>query len=147
MRVLMVALAISLTAVAARAQQDPDWDMGAQVRVTKPPSEPAAPGNVRKEAEDAVRAQLPDPASVAFRDVATQVVTSVRRGPFEDRIPGPIAIVCGQYAAKDPEGGQPHQAWFFVPIKHGKVLWAAVDPPTPDPGDAYYSCKNTGLAG
>jgi hypothetical protein len=101
---------------------------------------------VRKEAEDAVRSQLPDPASVAFLDVATQVVTSVRRGPFEDRIAGPVAIVCGRYAAKDPEGGQPHHGWFFVPIKHSKVLWADVDPPAQAQGDAYLSCRNAGLA-
>ena len=147
MRVFIAAMAICLMAVTARAQQDSDWGPAGQVRFTKPPSGGPAPGNARKQAEDAVRAQLPDPASVAFLDVATQVVTSVRRGAFEDRIPGPVSIVCGQYSAKDPEGGKPHQAWFFVPIKHSKILWADVDPPTQDPGSAYYSCKNAGLAG
>ena len=146
MRVLMAALAISCVALAARAQQDSDWGPGGQTRFTKPPSGAPAPGGVRQQAEDAVRAQLPGAAEVAFHDVATQVVTSVRHGAFEDPIRGPVSIVCGQYSAKDPEGGQPHHAWFFVPIKHSKVLWAAVDPPSQDPGDAYYSCKNAGLA-
>jgi hypothetical protein len=146
MRIFGVALAICLAAGAASAQQDDDWDMGGQIRVTKPPSQQPAPGGVKKQAEDAVRAQLPDPAGVAFRDVATQVVTSVRHGAFEDRIPGPLSIVCGRYAAKDPQGGQPRQGWFFVPIKHSKILWAEVDPPTEGPGAAYQSCQNAGLA-
>jgi hypothetical protein len=145
-RVLVVALAICCAAVAARAQQDTDWDMGGQVRMTKPPSQGPAPGGVKKLAEDAVRAQLPDPANLAFSEVGTQVVTSVRRSAFEDRIPGPLSIVCGQYAAKDPQGGQAHQGWFFVPVKHSQVLWAEVDPPELGAGNAYLSCKNAGLA-
>lgn len=146
MRVLMAALAISCLAFAASAQQDSDWGPGGQTRFTKPPSSAPAPGGVRQQAEDAVKAQLTDATGVSFNDVATQVVTSVRHGAFEERIPGPISIVCGRYATKDPAGGPPRQAWFFVPIKHSKVLWAAVDPPAQDPGDAYLSCKNAGLA-
>jgi hypothetical protein len=145
MRVLMASLAMCFVAVGASAQQDNDWSPAGQPRFTKPSVEPAAPRSARKQAEDAVRGQLPDPTGVAFRDVATQVVTSVRRG-FEDRIPGPISIVCGQYVAKDPEGGPSRQAWFFVPIKHSKILWADVDPPTQAQGDAYASCRNAGLA-
>jgi hypothetical protein len=145
MRVLIVALAISLVAVAARAQQDNDWGPGGQTRFTKPPSSGPAPGGVRQQAEDAVKAQLPGIADLGFHDVAAQVVSSVRHGAFEDRIPGPISIVCGRYTTTDPAGGPLRQAWFFVPIKHSKVLWAAVDAVTPDPGEAYYSCKNAGL--
>jgi hypothetical protein len=146
MRIVIVALAASCVAVAAWAQQDNDWGPGGQTRFTKPPSSGPAPGGVRQQAEDAVKAQLTGIADVGFHDVATQVVTSVRHGAFEDRIPGPISIVCGRYTTTDPTGGPLRQAWFFVPIKHSKVLWTAVDPVTPDPGEAYYSCKNAGLA-
>ena len=146
MRVLLLMTAICMAAVAARAQSDTDWDMGGQIRVTKPPAQGPAPGGVKKLAEDSVRAQLPDPADVAFKDVAAQVVASVRRSAFEDRIPGPLSIVCGQYAAKDTQGGQPRHGWFFVPIKHSQILWAEVDPPELGDGNAYRSCKNAGLA-
>jgi hypothetical protein len=145
MRVLMAALAICLAAGAARAQQDTDWGPGAQVRFATPPSGSRAPGGARQQAEDAVKGQLPAGSSVAFHDVGTQVVTSVRRG-FEDRIAGPVSIVCGEYAVKDPEGGPLRQAWFFVPIKHSKILWTEVDPPAQDQGAAYSSCRNAGLA-
>ncbi|HEX3407410.1 MAG TPA: hypothetical protein VHS81_09250 [Caulobacteraceae bacterium] len=145
MRVLIATLAICLAAGAARAQQDTDWGPGSTTRFTTPGTQHVAPGGVRQQAEDAVKAQLPGASSVAFHGVATQVVTSVRRG-FEDRIAGPVSIVCGQYATKDPEGGPLRQAWFFVPIKHSKILWSDVDPPGQGPGDAYLSCKNAGLA-
>ncbi|HEY1427872.1 MAG TPA: hypothetical protein VGF50_14460 [Caulobacteraceae bacterium] len=139
-------MAISLVAVAASAQQDKDWDMGGQVRFTERSPEPAAPGGVKKQAEDAVRAGLRAPTAAEFRDVGTQVVSSVRRGPFDDRIPGPVSIVCGRYAARDASGAKPSYAWFFVPIKHSKILWTVVDAPSDAQGDAYLSCKNTGLA-
>ena len=146
MRVLVAALAITLVAAEARAQQDQDWDMGGQVRFTERSPEPPAPGGVKKVAEDAVRAGLAPPSAAEFRDVGTQVVSSVRKGPFDDRIPGPVSIVCGRYAATGASGAKPSYAWFFVPIKHSKILWTVVDAPTDSQGDAYLSCKNAGLA-
>ena len=146
MRVIMAALAICFVAVAARAQQDTDWDMGGQVRFSNPSPEPPAPRGVRKEAEDAVTAGLKDPSAAEFREVGTQVVTSVRQGPFADPVPGPVSIVCGQYALRRADGGKPSYAWFFVPIKHSQILWRTVDPPSNAQGDAYLSCKNAGLA-
>ena len=150
MRVLLAALAISLAAAGASAQQDKDWDMGGQVRFTERSPEPPAPGGVKKAAEDAVIAGLSGQAHADFLDVGTQVVSSVRRGPLDDRISGPVSIVCGRYAARNAAGNvgagaKPSYAWFFVPIKHSKVLWTVVDQPADAPGDAYQSCKNAGL--
>jgi hypothetical protein len=144
MRGFMVALAIACVAGAASAQTDDPSAHNGEVGVTE--AIPQPPGGVKRQAETIVTASLTDPAGVTFRSVSAIVSPSVKHGAFADPVAGPVSVVCGQYASGVPDGGKPAYYWFFVAIKHSKLLWADVDQPADGQGVAYYSCKNAGLA-
>jgi hypothetical protein len=101
------------------------------------------PASATKQAEDAVRRDLGDPAGAKFRDVRAAEVASVRHAAFEEPVQGPVSIVCGQVGVPNAAGGYGGYSWFFVAIKRGQILWDAAD--KDGPGDAYLSCKGAGL--
>jgi hypothetical protein len=142
MRALILALAIAGAAAAANAQAVKDGQ-GDHVPVAIPL--PTVPDGARRQAQDAIKHDLGDPASVTFRTVRAMEAASVRHGPFAERIDGPVSIVCGQYNPRVPTGGDSGYAWFFVAIKQGRVLWTA-DDVSAGTDEAFYSCKGAGLA-
>jgi len=138
MRALMVALAMASVGGAAGAGVG-TGTMGPDIPQSITPTVPA---NARKQAEDALRRDLPAPDSVTFRAVKALEVASIRHGAFAASIDGPISIVCGQYGSQ----GQPGPySWFFVALKRGQVLWIA-DDTSGAPDEAHDSCKGAGLA-
>jgi len=141
MRGLMVALAIACAAGGASAQTDDPTAHNGEVGITE--ATPQPPGGVKRQAESIVTASLTDATGVSFRSVSAIVSPSVKHGAFAEPIAGPVSVVCGQYAAG---ADKPAFSWFFVAIKHSKLLWADVDQPADGQGVAYYSCKNAGLA-
>jgi len=144
MRPLMLALALASFAGAASAQVDEPLGGGDEVREKAPA--PWVPSGASKEAVEAVKHSLGDPADVRFRTVRAIEVASVKRGAFDTPINGPVSFVCGQYSAQGRNGDYGPYAWFSVAIKRGQVLWATPDAASGDPGTAYYSCKGAGLA-
>jgi hypothetical protein len=144
MRALIAALVIAGAAGAASAQGDEPPGGGADVREKLPT--PWAPSGAPKQAEDAVKHALGDPAGVRFRAVRAIEVASVRRSAFEAPVDGPLSFVCGEYSSQEHNGDYGGYAWFSVAIKRGHVLWTTPDDASDGPGVAYYSCKGAGLA-
>jgi hypothetical protein len=140
MRALIVALAMAGAAGAASAGGMGTGITSGEVQQSITPTVPAG---ARKQAEDAIRHDLRDPAGATFRAVKAIEVASARHGAFGESIDGPISIVCGQYSSQDPKGGY---SWFFVALKRGKVLWSASDETSGAPDEAHDSCKGAGLA-
>jgi hypothetical protein len=141
MRALIVALAIVIAPGVASAQGGAGGGAGLagpELRVRLQPH--TVPSGAPRQAEDAVRRYFGDPDGAKFREVRASKVASVRRSAFEDRVDGPVSVVCGEFAVSD----RPRASWFFVAIKRGQVLWTAADKPAA-PGEAYYSCKGAGL--
>jgi hypothetical protein len=144
MRALLVTLAIVGAAGAASAQpQDYSAPNGA-LRMNQPA--PREPPGVRKQAEATIRQVLAEPGSAEFRAEGVSEAASVKHGAFGKRIDGPVSVVCGQYKSRDQNGGYGGYYWFFVAIKHGRVLWADVDQGADGFGLAYSDCKGAGLA-
>jgi hypothetical protein len=139
-RVLAFALVIAGAASVAHAQYF-DGLIGDGARHASPT--PPVPRGAPREAVDAVRYELSDPASAEFRDVQAKEVAQVKRGPPWEHIDGPVAIVCGQYTSQDSKGGA--YAWFFVAMKQDQALWITVDQPGEVDGEGYMSCKASGL--
>jgi hypothetical protein len=139
----MLALILAL-AIGGAAGTEENASPSGEVRMDHPP--PPAPPSARKQAEEAIRHDQPDPGSVQFRDEGVSQASSVKHGGFGERIAGPVSIVCGQYNAHGQTGGYEGYSWFFVAIKHGEVLWSEYDHAADGPGAAYSSCKNAGLA-
>lgn len=148
MRALIMTLAFAALAapIVASAQAGAGGGaglVGPDIRVRLQPH--TVPGGAPKVAEDAVRHDLGDAEGAKFRLVKASEVASVRRSMFEDRVDGPLSIVCGEVAAPNHTGGYGDYSWFFVTIKQGHVLWLAADRDPATPGEAYYSCKAAGL--
>ena len=142
-----VILALAIAGAASTADAGGYWpSQGPEEELTHP-APPAPDAGARQLAENTIRAGLAANDDVAFRALNSSWATSIRRGAFGDRIPGPISVVCGQYTARKGTGGESDYSWFFVAIKHGQVLWADVDKPAGGPGNGYYGCKNAGLTG
>jgi hypothetical protein len=137
MRALIAALAIAAAAGSASAM-GPGTGMGGD---DVPHSiTPTVPANARKVAEDAVKHDVGDDG-LKFRAVGASLVVSLRRGMFSEPIEGPLALVCGEYQKQ----GQTDYSWFFVAMKHGKVLWTT-DQTSDNADDAHDSCAAAGLA-
>jgi len=141
MRTLMLALAAAFVAGAASAT--PGDIAGPEIRRALPP--PSVPSGAREQAEDAIKHDLGDPASIRFRAVQAILVASIRHGAFAATTDGPVSVVCGQYAVRNSSGDDGAYSWFFVAIKRGQVLWTASNQSSGTPDEAYYSCKGAGL--
>jgi hypothetical protein len=140
MRAVVLALAVAGLAGGANAQMSTgSWGGGVQHQVS-----PTVPAGALKQAEEAVRQAHGNPPGAAFRTVKAIEVATVKQSAFANPIDGPASVVCGQYTSGDPASAD--YFWFFVAIKHGKVLWITSDTPSNSPGDAYYSCQSAGLA-
>jgi len=144
MRALILALAIAGAATAANAA-GPAMATGQSDAVPVPAPTPKVPDGVRKQAEDAIKQDLGNLETVAFRVVQVKEAAAVRHGPFAEAIDGPVSVVCGQYSPRDRTGRDGGYAWFFVAIKRGHVLWTA-DDVSAGSDEAFYSCKGAGLA-
>jgi hypothetical protein len=127
---------------AASAQDNASPNGEVRSNTAARPVPPAA----RKAAEAAIKAGLADPNGVAFRGERAVVANSVQRA-FGPLVEGPLAVVCGQFAARNQTGGGGGFVWFYAAIKHGQVLWTDIDDGSGPPGAAYNSCKDAGLAG
>jgi hypothetical protein len=139
MRVLIVALSLVAVAGAAGAGGMGTATTGGGVTETLTPT---VPGGARQQAEDAIKQDVRDAPGVTFRAVKTVAVASLRHGPFEPLITGPVSVVCGQVGPLDQSGGY---SWFFVAIKRGQVLWTTTDAPSAASAEAHDSCQAVGL--
>ncbi|HXQ13774.1 MAG TPA: hypothetical protein VN814_04030 [Caulobacteraceae bacterium] len=142
MRALLVALAMVGVAGVAGAQDNASPNGEVRSNAAARPVPPTA----RKAAEAAIRAGLTDPNGAAFRAEGAVVAASVKRA-FGPLVEGPIAVVCGQFASRNPSGGYGGYVWFYAAIKDGQVLWTDIDDGSGAPDAAYDSCKGAGLAG
>jgi hypothetical protein len=143
MRALILALAVTCAAGAAWAQGSttvagPDIESPAPAR--------NIPTGARKQAEDAIRHDLANPASATFRAEKVNVIASIRHDALSAPVEGPLSLVCGQFSAKDEKGVASDYAWFLAAIKRGQVLWTNSDAPADADGVAYGTCKSAGLA-
>jgi hypothetical protein len=105
-------------------------------------STPATPG-VKTQAETAIRGYFSSDG-LKFRAERVRIATSVTRG-FDQRIAGPISIVCGEYRQPDAPDDYRSYAWFYVAIKKGDVLWSEADTVADGPSIAYDDCQGAGM--
>jgi len=141
MRAFIVALAIAAVAGAASAAGMGTAITGGGGGVTETLT-PTVPDGARQQAEGAIKQDVRDEPGVTFRAVKAVAVASLRHGPFEPLITGPVSVVCGQVGPLDQSGGY---GWFFVAIKRGQVLWTATDDAAGASAEAHNSCQAVGL--
>jgi hypothetical protein len=139
----VTALVLATLGVGAASAQGTPGVAGPDIR--RPIDPPPVPPGALGQAENVIRHDLGDLRTVRFLAVRAVEVASIKHGPLADRIDGPVAIVCGRYAAPTSNGGYGPYSWFFVAIKGGHILWTASNEVFTMIDEAYYSCTAAGL--